>query len=85
MNEEALILTAEQSAALVAANPPDSYRILQPRDVGDGITFFLNSDVLSDPYFAGPDSPWVDALNELADRKPLAEMAALADANHGGE
>jgi hypothetical protein len=57
----AIILTEDQAAQLVAAREPNAIRILEPRRLQDG-RLILNADVLDDPYFADPASPWAAIL-----------------------
>jgi hypothetical protein len=57
----AIILTEDQAAQLVAARTPNDLRILEPRRLQDG-RLILNADILDDPYFADPARPWAQIL-----------------------
>jgi hypothetical protein len=58
---QAIVLTPEQSASLLAARGPNDIRVLEPRRLQDG-RLILNADILDDPYFADPSRPWAAIL-----------------------
>jgi hypothetical protein len=76
---DALILTPEQAAALVAANDPSTNRRIEPRTLEDG-TIILNADVLDDPLFSDPAKPWRTVLDEIPIPKADAPTLAQLDA-----
>jgi hypothetical protein len=57
----AIILTEDQAAQLLAARGPNDIRVLEPRRLQDG-RLILNADILDDPYFADPSRPWAAVL-----------------------
>jgi hypothetical protein len=78
----AIVLTPEQSASLLAANV-GSNRILEPRQLQDG-RLILNADILDDPFFADPAKPWAAILTGEQttiepDQAQAGEVAINAD------
>jgi hypothetical protein len=77
---DALILTPQEAAAILAANPANGNRRIEPRLLDDG-THILNADVLEDPTFADTTKPWRAILNEIprptANAKTLEQLDAI--------